>query len=485
MIRQLSKKLSLLPWLLATIVGGCTGAPYPQPEATASIRSSELIDPSLVAKYCPTADTDISYDGELVITAPATLADPCRTAWDMTKCKNPKSLGVWSFGHLMREAAGGSLVTELAASQFILRFLNTYLERPVVNGQTLEKRDEIWTKVIRPWRRASPGCSDIPTDLACTLDLKRAPFQLLAVLNRMDLRSESTGPYSGGIAGEGRFVFGFLDEKGKSLQAALIFEYRLPAEHDTEVKDWALRWHALSKDKPGSSAFNDQLQMITDDFVNSGARVDQEHPNGTVLHAVRSSEVAFAAAGAMPKLFEFREFALGCLDADIKCKATKLGQQLRPGATAQTPPSEYATDPGLSKLLTTELDKMEAEVLTETHVVPASLLAGAAQIEPGALSFRWPAGPRKNEVRRLFALSTCTGCHFRETLFGSPVLQSGFHIDPQSGILSPFLARPIKVRDLDTTEISYNERFRRQCEFRYLLDGHTRKSLTAPSGRAH
>src|SRR5690606_792741 len=108
------------------------------------------------------------------------------------------------------------------------------------------------------------------------LDLSKAPFRLLAIVNRIDLRSDGGGYGGGGViggpiraadapgamiapdamiapapmpvhAGEGRFVFGVLDPQGRPLPFTVIFEYELPASDPREVLGWARSWHALGE----------------------------------------------------------------------------------------------------------------------------------------------------------------------------------------------------------------------------------------------
>lgn len=466
------------------LVGGCMDEGRLPAEPPAAHTSAETVADGPNAAYCKAAAAHIDYASELVITSFNVLNDMCRTGWDVTKCADPSSVGHWSFGYLMQEAAGGKTVSARAVSVFILNFLNTYADAPVVGGQALPVRDGVLDLVVKPWRAKSPGCSADPKDLDCTLDLTKAPLRLLALVNRTDLRTNKPGRYAAGRAGQARAVFGVVDSKGNPARAAFILEYQLPASSDAEAIAWAKDWDNL-RVHAGKMEYNDLLQDITDRFVKSDALPSLHQNNGSALLALRSTELAFAPSTMMNPSLEFREFALGCVTGDVMCALRKTGMQLLPQLTALTPDSKYANNMALYMKLTGVLDGEESQVLSEDFTIPDDYLSGAAQILPGAGSFRWPSGPTNPTARRLFAISTCTGCHFRETLDGSPAMQSGFHIDPLTGQLSHFLSQPIAVKDLDGMPIPYDEKLRRQCEFQYLLDGHVTPTLTNPSGRDH
>lgn len=457
---------------------GCGPHDAPAKNEVASISAAETLSSSFTAKYCPTAAADIRYEHELVINDAMVVGERCRTTWGA--CTGMSFANKWSFVHLMKQSAGGTL-TDLQTSEFILRWLNTFVDEPVVNGQKLEKLDGMRTKVIEPWRAAS-GCSMDLTDLKCPLDFRKAPFRLLSVFYRPDLRSTSGGIYGGQVAGQGRFVYGFLDAMGNALPATVIFEYALPAERLSDAVEWAKRWHALGPLMPGTPDFFSKLMEITDKFVATGVQSSPRHNGGSALLQVRTGQHGF---GASPTTHEFREFTLACLDSDLKCELSGSGMQLRPSVTLQTPRSEYQLNATERAKLTMTLEGMESKVLDEQHEIPKSFLGGASTIEIGAMAFRWRPAVMNKEVRRLFALSTCNGCHFRETHEGDPMYQTGFHVQPDNRVLSNFLFKEVKVPDIDGTDVPYFEKFRRQCELQYLLRGNSGAPITTAAGRPH
>src|SRR5262249_59164334 len=79
-------------------------------------------------------------------------------------------------------------------------WLQTWQANQTINTFNVPARPNINTQIIQPWLAASGGAS---------LDLGIAPFRLLAIVNRLDLRTGSGG-YGGSTrnAGELRVVFG-------------------------------------------------------------------------------------------------------------------------------------------------------------------------------------------------------------------------------------------------------------------------------------
>ena len=472
-----------LPWIIACTLSACAPqAPDADPPPdTASRPSAEVITLATQRTFCPTASTDVKYNHELVIHDAMTLSDPCRTTGK--GCTVPGNDVKWNFMYLMRQAAGGDRLSEKDVSAFTLNWLYSYVDTPTVNGQTLESRPGMLSMVINPWRTRS-GCTTNRL-VPCELKAEYAPLRLLAVVNRMDTRKGSTVYYGDGLAGEGRLVFGFVDDAGTPVQATVILEYDLPAVDSKDVMEWALLWHSLKPLDPMMSSFGDRLQEITDGFTKNGVKTRSRVNGGSALMRLRSGEFAFVSPTAKVKYHEFREFQLRCPSGDVLCEARGQGAQLLPVPTAQTPQIKYQSEMTFRNQLTAFLNANEPDVLAEKHMVPTSYLAGAAQIEPGAGAFFWYPTPSNRTVRRLFALSTCSGCHFTETQSVLDATPAGFMISPINGNLSRFLNGPIAVNDPLEGIVSYDEKLRRQCEFQHLLKGNVEKTLTTAAGRSH
>jgi hypothetical protein len=158
------------------------------------------------AQY-PQLPVAVDFDREILVRDLSVVEDPCRTTWTAGGCA-PGTVGAWTFGHLMSEMAGTT-----PPAQFVAEWVHTFELTQMINGFLVPARGNVRAALIDPWLVAS-GCAP-GTDLlgpgACALDLKIAPFRLLAIVNRADL----SGPaYGAENPGEARFVFGMLQLTG-------------------------------------------------------------------------------------------------------------------------------------------------------------------------------------------------------------------------------------------------------------------------------
>ncbi|MFZ5438834.1 MAG: hypothetical protein ACOZQL_02435 [Myxococcota bacterium] len=298
----------------------------------------------------------------------AVVEDPVRTRWT-----GGTTDGAWTFGRLMTAMAGSNDV-----DAFVRNWLSHWSATQNINGFNVNPRGSLQSLVVAPW----------PT-VNGRLDLTRAPFRLLAIVNRMDLRDLSQGS-----AGEGRFVFGVVDANGNPLQFTVIFEYRLPATTSAEVTQWAQDWHALGALTVGTAAYNQALENLTNRFA--GPNAAPGRINGSALNQLRTNELALAAP------WELREFTLA------------VNGQLVESTVAQT------TDLSLnnSATLANYINTNTAALLAGTHVVPTTFngvnfRGGSALTNFGHF---WNApGITSAEARFRFSVNTCNGCHAGET----------------------------------------------------------------------
>lgn len=375
---------------------GCGEQPEPQSSVHQfhSVESRALTLPD--GTECPIT---IDADSELMIRDIAVVEDPLRSQWTGGTA-NPSD-GAWSFGRLMTNMAGNN-----DPEQFVRTWMEEWTAPRTVNGLVVAPRpmDNV---VLNPWLAASGGAR---------LDLTRAPFRLLAIVNRIDLRDLSRGS-----AGEGRFVFGVLGAGGAVLQFTVILEYNLPATTAADVRRWADDFHALGALPRGGPAYNQALENITNRFA--GRNVAPGRPNGSSINQVRSNEIALAP------VWELREFTL-----------TPAGQ-LRSSPVMLTADLPINNTPTLANFI----NNNTAALLAGTHGVPATFngvpfLAGSA-ITPGGLFWNAP-GITNNEARFRFSINTCNGCHAGET--GTPFL----HVAPRpAGVpaqLSTFLTGKVQ-----------------------------------------
>jgi hypothetical protein len=306
---------------------------------------------------------------ELLVTDLSVVEDPVRTSW--TGAGGDPRTAAWTFGRLMEKLAP----TEGLAPAFVEAFFDTWLSDQTVNGFTVEARPQIDNFLFRRWPRRADG----------SLDLTLAPLRLLAIVNRIDLRSVANGH-----AGQGRFVFGVVDPAGFGTPFTVIVEYRLPARTFGDALAWARAWHELGQLPFPSEAFNARLQSLTDRFTARGA--DPRRVNGSALAAVRTDEVVLTAP------WELREFELSPADG-----------MLRLVPVDATPDIGFLGSPVLADFV----NQRERPILAGNFSVPldfedAPFQGGSA---PNEL-VPWTApGIRSPRVRRAFSVGTCSGCH--------------------------------------------------------------------------
>jgi hypothetical protein len=410
----------------------------------------------------PAIRTVIRPESQLLITDLRVVEDPVRT--------NPRNgpRAAWSFRHLIENMAGRQ-----DPSRFVLDWLTHWESDQTLNGSVAPARPSIRELVIEPWLRASGGRR---------LDLDKAPFKLLAIVNRMDLHVRDGNSVT--TAGEGRFVFGVLGADGLPLPSlagtgegafVVILEYGLPATDMRQLRDWANLWAGLGAHPLGSPAYNAALENVTRRFTDRGAAPTR--PNGSSLNQIRSNELALGFP------WELREFVI---DATTR--------RLRQEPVALTPDMLALNGtPDLAEYINAHA----AGLVSETFSVPrgasaASALSGPFQVsdfedaedrtftvlpffEP-FVDVPWSAsGIRDNEARHSFALNTCNGCHRAET--GAAFLQIGFPVDhslPRSlgkpATLAGFLTgTTLPDPVVPSTTRTFNDLQRRKVELEELI----------------
>ncbi|MGB8506970.1 MAG: hypothetical protein WCD76_01065 [Pyrinomonadaceae bacterium] len=364
----------------------------------------------------------------LVITDIRVVEDPTRT---FNPCTGRGTrLGAWTFGNLMQQMANQPR-TGINPSTFVRKWLDKWMnDQTTANGWTAAKRQQIKQLIIDPWEIASGG-------IGRPLDLSKAPFRLLAIVNRVDLRNNSV--YGGGSAGEGRFVFGVMDMRQTGgidpytglpqtacspTQFTVILEYGIDRT-GCGIRDWGRQWYNLRNFALGSSAYNAALQNITDQFTRANAA--PRKPNGSALNQLRTNEIAIA--NPFPdNQWQMREFRLpppndGHLQ-EMNVKLTPHTSLLNTDLTAQY------------------VNFDTPRILTQTHDVPEfwlgqKFLSNASDVPFGVF---WNDGPTiaitNRQARHLFSVNTCNACHAGETNtvfthvkpapFGTPAGLSGF-----------------------------------------------------------
>ena len=328
----------------------------------------------------------------LMITDLSVVEDLARTINPCTGDGTP--MGKWTFGYLMTQMANQSH-SGIDPSTFVRRWLKKWEFDQNVNDWTVAKRPNIKSLIIDPWQAKSGGPG-------APLDLSKAPFKLLAIVNRIDLRDNVT--YGGGSGGEARFVFCALDSTCNPLPFTVIFEYGIQVADCTALKAWGQQWADLSNIALGDPTFNPALEAITEQFVRAGANPAQ--PNGSALNQLRTNEIAL---GVDP--WELREFKLFDSDADAG--------HLREVTVKLTPDLSLNN----TSIIADFINANEANVLLEKHQVPLDFPAGGDHFVGGSaltpFGMFWDAPAIASpDARFKFSLNTCNGCHARETNTG-------------------------------------------------------------------
>lgn len=328
----------------------------------------------------------------LMITDPGVLTDPIRTFNPCTGVGTP--MGKWTFGHLMEEMAN-TPSTGVPASTFVMNWLNQWMTNQTVNTLTVGMRPQIQSVIIQPWLTASGGA---------TLDLAKAPFRLVAIVNRVDLRQNAVYG-GGGNAGEARFVFELMDLQNNCapLPETVIFEYGIQKRGCPAIQNWGQAWANLSALTPGTPAYNTALQAITDQFTTANAAPAK--PNGSALNQLRTNEIALTGP------WELREFTV---DA---------GSHALTAATVKRNPADNMNQ---TSTVANFINANAAAITNGTYTVPdqfpgtSAFLGGSTQVPTLSLFWDGPSPSPSTAIttpgtRHLFSLNTCNGCHGGET----------------------------------------------------------------------
>lgn len=368
-----------------------------------------------------------------ILTAAAGLSDQKKTLMitdlrvveDSTRTYNPctgrgNSTGVWTFGEVMRQMASpnpSTIATNLQVSDFVRAWLTTWNSPQTVNGEVLDARPVI-QNLIDTWESKSG------TGPGGILDMKFAPFKLIAIVNRLDLRG-NTG-YGFSDAGEGRLVFNALDVNCNSERFTVIFEYGINKRSCTAIKAFAQEWDNLKTLSFNTVAYRDALEAITNQFVPSGTNTSK--PNQNSINQIRTNEIALASP------WELREFNLNA-SGQLELVTVKQEPAVKYNTKQNTPDVER-----LANFINSNQTAVENNNYTVPDEVPSN--AGAATPTTSFLggkshaispAHHWDGGPsmtsafiNSDQARHVFSLNTCSGCHGGET-------QTRFtHIAPSS-----------------------------------------------------
>lgn len=323
----------------------------------------------------------------------------------------------WSFDAVMAQLAGPE-----ASAAATLAWLSSFnaKTRFQSGGMLLDRkaRPEVYERLVCPWLKQDPSNECDESCAQCKehrLDMSKAPFRAVAVVNRLDLReNDATCAPS---AAEGRVVFNAVDPvTRRPLPFTAIFEYRM-----STFRASAEAWHSMGS-MEAAEARREKLAQIVSAFQESGG-----------LLRVRTNE---NVAATYESVWEMREFTVG------------TNGELLPGALANTPHDEAWNTDALGKHISSNM----SSILAGRNVIPKSMTAGYSTI-PTA-SFRWDAPGVNESVRKAFSEGTCNGCHGGERAYDTLPFRHIALDDTGHTVVSRFLSDPSHP---DTDELSARE----------------------------
>ncbi len=318
----------------------------------------------------------------LVITDPSVIGDCTRTYDSCRSLGTP--LGKWTFGYLMQQLAGAA-----DPATFTRSWLDRWVTDRTINGWTVKARGQMSPDVIAAWPRVGTGAT-------APLDLSKAPFRLVAIVNRVDLAENLA--YGSGSGGEARFVFqlvtpGPAPHVCRPLDFTVIFEYRIDKSTCSQLHDWAKQWRDLATLAFPSAAYNSALEAITEQFVKPASMLSQ----------LRTNEIALAGPGV--NSWDMREFRLD-------------SGALEETTVRRTPDISLDETAVLATWVNANPGSEDAPVEVPLQEPAGSpFQAGSALMPTDQFFWQGPSGTpiAPPEVRRVFSLNTCNGCHAGET----------------------------------------------------------------------
>jgi len=368
----------------------------------------------LPVDFDPVPAAAVSIPQSLMITDVSVVNDPGRTWACPTSSTSPvgNATGEWTFWRLMENMANGTSST----SDYIKLLFKHWTINQTINGFNVAARPGVYQEVIKDWeiRSGGPGATLLPQE---------SPFRLLGIVLRADLRG-GTGPYAGGDAGEGRFVFALHDGNCNNLSKTLILEYKVPIAGCTNIRTWAQKWIDLAS----SANYNNDLASLTNVFTAAGA--NPSAPNQSAIGQVRTNELLPGSP-----FWELREFVLpasggNLVETDVK---QEPHMSFNNSATLATyinanwpllvgPPSGQHTIP-LNFPSSSPFAAGSAPVMSMWNAPAASL---TVPLTPAPVTPP-PATVRDDALFEL-ALNTCSGCHLMET--GTPFAHLDYNSVP-------------------------------------------------------
>ena len=364
------------------------------------------------------SNTNILKTHSLFITDLSVIEDPKRT-WN--PCTQTGTLfGAWTIQNLFKQLATldpKKPATDKQVSDFVLNWLGNWSVTQIINGDSVMNRPLLKRVITDPWLKKSFD-NGSPRG---QLDMRFAPFRLLAIVNRFDQRKSFTGE----PAGEARLLFTLLSSDcTKKKDYTFAFEYEINKPNDCDsLQAWAMQWYNLKNITLGAAAFNIALQKITDQFTLCGTNANGV--NKSSLAGLHTNDQALTS-GLIPVTGEFREFIL-----------SKTTHMLILNPVTNSPADIYNVkkDNADVRRFVKFVNDSTAKIIKNGGItIPlmyndTPFLGGKTRIIGGKpvgqpkTPFHWDGSePRNtgsyiksNQARHLISLNACSGCHAGET----------------------------------------------------------------------
>ncbi len=340
------------------------------------------------------------------------------------------SNGPWAFQTLMENIANPAQ-TGITLHDFVTDWVLHWEVGHNVQGDAVPAGYmglyELWNNnVFSGWPKIwDDGNNSTFNDI---LDMDKAPFRLIAIVNRVDLRG---GGSYGGAAGELRFVFEMIDPVTcQPRPFNVILEFGVPLRGCNPIRNWGKQWYDLDQHPLGGVDYNTLLADITTQVTSAG--MAPKKPNGSAINQVRTNENYMAWPHYPARNWQMREFTVpqggpGFLQISPLVQTPTVDWEVPAAGTGLAPIDDY-------------ISSNVSSILAGTYVVGPSW-AGQSPFQGGFSAYGLVAcyqspctgtgfeerglwwgtansgvAPANRAARHEFSLATCNGCHGRETL---------------------------------------------------------------------
>jgi hypothetical protein len=364
-------------------------------------------------------------DKSLMIRDISIVEDQTRT---YDPCRSPKGNadGVWSFKTLVSNMANQPQTT-VTAKDFLIDWVDLFLfsAHNLPSGDASTNRLISKERLIKAWMQNSgvavPGAAGVPVNWKTTaLKVEEFPVRLLAIVNRLDLRGNMG--YGGGVgnAGEGRFVFCFVDSRsdctnGNNQNGTMTFilEYGIPIKSCQQLKDYGQKWWELQSEGFGAT-FNTKLEAITNVFTAAGA--NGARPNKSALNHFRSNDFLPPVINIATNPWDIRDFEIDAATHKLKI--------IHPNREPMEPSNGFGAVTVNGAKLTAMVAFANSVPFTAAnpnpnYTIPDNVkgIHGPMRVGPTG-DYHWK-GNTANVIaplkRREFSFNACSGCHKGET----------------------------------------------------------------------